>query len=286
MRNNVTKFRFEQSADSSVYKLYIYDNVTAYGDFNWETWDYDDAETSANYFREQLSGIPDSAEIELHVNSYGGDVKEGIAIYNLLKQHGAHKTCYVDGFAYSIASVICLACDKIVMGLGTSMLIHNMSLHVYGNAEMLRKCADDLDVLMESNRQIYMARAKNLTEEELADMMDKETYLTPDQCLEYGFCDEIGTYQADQNNLNQQAAIKVQQLQQQLNTMQSFRQEMKNFVQMQQVSIEPAQPEPKKPEEKLPETKGPEQKNSNQKVLNMMGAFFNAFHKEELGDEE
>lgn len=281
MKKNVTKFRFEQLAGGNVYKLYIYDNVTAYGDFNWETWDYEDAETSANYFREQLEQIPGDGEIELHVNSYGGDVKEGIAIYNLLKQHGAHKTCYVDGFAYSIASVICLACDKIIMGLGTSMLIHNMSMYVYGNAEMLRKCADDLDVLMESNRQIYMARAKSLTEEELADMMDKETYLTPEQCLEYGFCDEIGAYQLDQNLLNQQAALKVWQLQQQLNSMQSFRQEMKDFVPMQQEPVAPAQPEPKEPE-----PRGSEQKNSSQKVLHMMSAFFNAFYKEESGDEK
>ena len=281
MKKNATKFRFEQLASGNTYKLYIYDDVTAYGDFNWETWDYDDAETSANYFRDQLAQIPEDGEIELHVNSYGGDVKEGIAIYNLLKQHGANKTCYVDGFAYSIASVICLACDKIIMGLGTSMLIHNMSMYVYGNAEILRKCADDLDVLMESNRQIYMARAKKLTEEDLADMMDKETYLTPEQCMEYGFCDEIGAYQSDQNMLNQQAAIKVRQLQQQLNTMQSFRQEMKSFVLMQQGPVDPMQQEPKKPE-----PKEPEQKNSSQKVLQMMGAFFNAFHKEELGDEE
>ena len=90
----------------------------------------------------------------------------------------------MDGFAYSIASVICMACDKIIMGQGTSMLIHNMSMSVYGDAKMLRKCADDLDVLMESNRQVYMERAKNLTEEELKEMMDKETFLTPEQCLE------------------------------------------------------------------------------------------------------
>ncbi|MDO4553700.1 MAG: Clp protease ClpP [Lachnospiraceae bacterium] len=263
-KESVTKFRFEQMADSNVYKLYIYDNVTAYGDFNWETWDYEDAETSANYFRTQLSEIPDTAEIELHVNSYGGDVKEGIAIYNLLKQHEAHKTCYVDGFAYSIASVICLACDKIIMGLGTSMLIHNMSMYVNGNAETLRKCADDLDILMESNRQIYMVRAKNITEEELKDMMDKETYLTPEQCLEYGFCDEIGTQQADQNLLNQSAAKKVIQLRQQINNMKSFRQEMENYT-----SIAPAQQK---------QGEGME-KNKEEAVLKMMSAFFNAFQK-------
>lgn len=259
MKNSATKFRFEQMADGNTHKLYIYDDVTACGAFNWSTWEYDESETSANYFRDQLAAIPGDGKIELHVNSNGGSVKEGVAIYNLLKQHGAEKVCYVDGFAYSIASVICMACDKIIMGLGTSMLIHNMSMSVCGNAEMLRKCADDLDVLMESNRKIYMARAKGLTEGELAAMMDKETFLTPEQCLEYGFCDEIAGYQADQNQISQRAMAEIRQLRRQMAAMQSFRQEMRQFA--------PAQ----EPE--------PGQKTSNQKVLNMMGAFFNAFQK-------
>lgn len=268
-KSNATKFRFEQMEGGSTHKLYIYDDVTAHGDFNWETWNYDDSETSANYFRQQLEGIPETAEIELHVNSNGGSVKEGIAIYNILKQHGAHKTCYVDGFAYSIASVICLACDKIIMGLGTSMLIHNMAMSVYGNAEMLRKCADDLDVLMESNRKIYMARAKNLTEEQLIEMMDKETFLTPEQCLEYGFCDEIGSYQADTKKIEEQTEAVIQHLRQQLNDMRSFRQEMKQFV----------------PPNPPPGTEPEETKNSGQKVLNMMSAFLNAFQKEDKDEE-
>lgn len=268
MRKTVTKFRFGQMAEGNIHKLYIYDDVTAYGDFNWETWDYDESETSANYFREQLAGIPETDTIELHINSNGGSVKEGLAIYNLLKQHKAKKTCYVDGFAYSIASVICLACDHIIMGLGTSMLIHNMSMAVYGNAEMLRKCADDLDVLMESNRKIYMARAKNITEEELADMMDKETFLTPEQCLEYGFCDEIADYQADANQVNRMAATEIRQLRQELASFKSFKEELKQFI----------------PEEKPPEPKRPEEK-GEQKVLKMMSAFFNAFMKEEKNEE-
>lgn len=255
-----TKYRFEQMADESkTVKLYIYDDVTAYGDFNWNTWKYDESETSANYFRQQLSEIPDDAEIELHVNSNGGSVKEGVAIYNMLKQHNAHKTCYVDGFAYSIASVICLACDHIIMGTGTSMLIHNMAMNVYGNATTLRKCADDLDVLMESNRKIYMERAKNVTEEELAEMMDKETFLTPEQCLQYGFCDEIGTQKADENLIAANAQQNVLQLRQQINAIQSFKEEMKQYAQIMT---------PKEPENKR-----------NQKVLAVMSAFFNAFNK-------
>lgn len=255
---NKTKYRFEQLAGQDVYKLYVYDDVTAYGDFNWETWQYDDSETSAKYFRDQLEAIPESATIELHVNSNGGSVKEGVAIYNLLKQHKAEKVCYIDGFAYSIASVICMACDKIIMGPGTSMLIHNMAMSVYGDAQTLRKCADDLDVLMESNRGIYMERAKNLTEEQLIEMMDAETFLTPEQCLEYGFCDEIGTQSADAKQIEQMNTELIRQLRQQLKTQQSFRKEMMQFT---STKTEPVQ----------------EHKETN-KVLKMAGAFFEALN--------
>lgn len=197
------KYRFNQLAGTNKHQLYIYDDVTAHGTFNWNTWEYDDSETSAEYFRQKLNEIPDTDEIELYVNSYGGSVKEGVAIYNMLKRKASYKTCYIDGFAYSVASVICLACDKIIMGLGTSMMIHDMWTTVSGNAKELRKQADDLDILMESNRKIYLERAKNLTEEELINMMEKETILTPQQCLDYGFCDEIAETTIDENKLLQ-----------------------------------------------------------------------------------
>ena len=192
-RNAQLKYRFNQLAGTKKHQLFIYDDITAYGKFNWNTWEYDDSETSANFFRQKLDEISDNDEIELFINSYGGSVKEGVAIYNMLKRKPCQKICYIDGFAYSVASVIALACDKIIMGLGTSMMIHDMWINVSGNAKELRKQADDLDVLMESNRQIYLNRAKNLTEEELIEMMEKETILTPEQCLEIGFCDEISS---------------------------------------------------------------------------------------------
>lgn len=261
---NEMKYRFEQHEGQDTYKLYIYDDVTAYGDFNWETWQYDESETSAKYFRDQLEAVPETGTIELHVNSNGGSVKEGVAIYNLLKQHKAKKTCYVDGFAYSIASVICMACDKIVMGVGTSMLIHNMSMSVYGDAQTLRKCADDLDVLMESNRKIYMERAKNLTEEQLTEMMDAETFLTPEQCLEYGFCDEIGTQVIEQKQIEQMNTALIRQLRQQIKAQQSFREEMKRFAPAQSKTGENSQ-----------------QNKETNKVLKMMSAFFDALNHEE-----
>lgn len=259
MEQTSLKFCFAQQAGSDVHKLYIYDDVTALGKFDWVTWEHKESETSANYFRQQLSEIPESGEIELHVNSNGGSVKEGTAIYNLLKQHGARKTCYVDGFAYSIASVICLACDKIIMGAGTSMLIHNMSMTVRGGAKTLRKCADDLDVLAETNRKIYMARAKNLTEDELIRMMDAETFLTPEQCLEYGFCDEIADYSAAPGAVEARQWM-VQDLRQQLGDLKTLRQELLRMA------VQNAHPAP---EAKL------------NKVTNMANAFLTAFAKEE-----
>ncbi|WP_307993798.1 head maturation protease, ClpP-related [uncultured Intestinibacter sp.] len=231
MKHPKLKYRFNQLAGTNKHQLYIYDEVTEYGTFNWNTWEYEESETSANYFREQLDKIPDTDEIELFVNSYGGSVKEGIAIYNMLKRKKCKKCCFVDGFAYSVASIICLACDKIIMGLGTSMMIHDMWVRCEGNAKELRKQADDLDTLMESNRKIYLERAKNLTEEQLIEMMEKETILTPEQCLEYGFCDEISNEkQADEKQLLEAEKNNLLQMKNDLFMQKSLRQEMLDFV--------------------------------------------------------
>lgn len=235
-------FCFQQSA--GVHKLYIYDDVTAYGTFDWTTWTMKESETSAKYFRDQLEAIPDTATIELHINSNGGSVKEGVAIYTQLKRKGCKKVGYVDGVAYSVAFLILQACDERIMGLGTSALVHNMWMSVEGNAKELRKAADDLDVLMESNRKIFL-ESSNLEEQQLIDMMEAETFLTPDQCLEYGLIDKIDSYQADEQDTQQKLIEQVQQLTQMIAQQKSFREQM-------QAMIQPpaADPEPK-PEKKL-----------------------------------
>ena len=119
--------------------------MTEYGEFNWDTWDYDESETSAKYFAQKLGEIPDGQTIELHINSNGGSVKEGVAIYNNLKQKQNHKVGIVDGVAHSVAFLILQACDERKMCLGTTALIHNMWMYCYGNASQLRKYADDLE---------------------------------------------------------------------------------------------------------------------------------------------
>lgn len=220
MKQKQAHYCFKQAAEGNTHMLYIYDDVSEYGEFDWWTWEYKESETSAEYFRKALAEIPETDTIELHINSYGGSVKEGVAIYNQLKQKKCKEiVAYVDGFAYSIASIILQAADRRIMGLGTSLLIHNMWLQIAGNAEDLRKAADDLDVLMESNRQIYLERI-NISEEELIEMLENETYLTPEQAVEMGFADEINskskadpkeTFKEMQQNLTQMRKMLAEQ---------------------------------------------------------------------------
>ena len=234
MREQRAHYCFKQEAGSDVHRLYIYDDVSEYGTFDWWTWEYTESETSAEFFRKALAEIPESATIELHINSYGGSVKEGIAIYNQLKQKKCREiVAYVDGFAYSIASVIMQAADRRVMGLGTSLLIHNMWLTVAGNAAELRKAADDLDVLMESNRQIYMERV-NITEDELIEMMDNETYLTPEQAVEKGFADETAKTGKPAPDITKQLQDQLAQMRREMTAQKAFREELKAFCKMRQ----------------------------------------------------
>ncbi len=205
--------------------LYIYDDVTEYGEFNWDTWDYEESETSAKYFAEKLNEIPDGQKIELHINSNGGSVKEGVAIYNLLKQKNNHKTGIVDGVAHSVAFLILQACDVRKMCLGTTALIHNMWMYCGGNATQLRKYADDLDEMMEANRQVFLERA-TISEDELKSLMEAETYLTPDKALEYGLIDEIYKKMAPDPETSEKLLQRLSEMQQALNNHQSFQNQL------------------------------------------------------------
>ena len=234
MKQQKAHYCFRQEAGSDVHKLYIYDDVSEYGTFDWWTWEYTESETSAEFFRKALAEIPESATVELHINSYGGSVKEGIAIYNQLKQKKCKEiVAYVDGFAYSIASIIMQAADRRIMGLGTSLLIHNMWLSVAGNAAELRKAADDLDTLMESNRQIYMERV-NITEDELIEMLNNETYLTPEQAVEMGFADEVDKAATPAPDMTQQLQQQLAQMRREMTAQKAFREEMKEFCRAKQ----------------------------------------------------
>lgn len=223
----VPKIQFLFKQEGNKHQIYIYDDVSEQGKFNWETWTREESQTSAKYFQEQLANIPDTDEIELYINSNGGSVKEGTAIYNQLKRHKAHKTGYVDGVAHSIAFVILQACDHRVMGEGTSALLHEMWVCTAGNARQLREEADQLDILMQGSRKLFMQRAKNITEEELQSLMEKETMLTPDMALEYGFIDEIAG-RTEIEERPQQAAKDIEELKEKMQS-RNFKETLEEF---------------------------------------------------------
>lgn len=184
-------WEIKQSASlPSAIDLYIYGSVEA----DYYDWcgDKHESETSADHFREELAKYPDAAEMNIYINSLGGSVLEGTAIYNQLKRHKAHKTVYIDGFACSIASVIAMAGDKVIMPRNTMMMIHNPWIMAVGNAKELRKQADDLEAVGEASRQAYLMKAGDkLPEDKLIEMLDAETYLTAEKCVEYGLADEF-----------------------------------------------------------------------------------------------
>lgn len=186
-----TNICIRQKANTEVVDMYLYDDITKYGNFDWFTWEYTESATSAGYFKEQLDAIGEDTPINLYINSDGGDVYEATAIYSQLKRHKGKVTAIVDGRAHSAAFTVLQAADHRVMNMGTSAIIHNMWTGLYGNAAELRKAADDLDAMMDSCVQLYMERAKGITEEELRSLLDAETVLTPEKALEYGFIDEI-----------------------------------------------------------------------------------------------
>lgn len=190
-------WELKQAANPGALDLYIYGDVTEDG-YDWRTDEVVRSETSANTFREELAAHPNVMQINIYINSYGGSVFEGTAIYNQLKRHPAHKTVYVDGFACSIASVIAMAGDEVVMPRNTLMMIHNMWMGAVGNAAELRKAADDLDTINAAGRQAYLAKAGDrLDEAALTAMMDAETWLTAEQCIQYGLADRYAEADAD-----------------------------------------------------------------------------------------
>jgi len=143
---------------------------------------------SADQFQKDLKVLGEVAAIDLRINSPGGNIFEGTAIYSILKRHPAKVTAYVDGVAASMASVVAMAADEIVMSAGSYMMIHNPLGGVYGEAEDLRDYADLLDKAKSQIVNAYAAKTK-LPAETIDKLMDEETWYTADEAVKAGFAD-------------------------------------------------------------------------------------------------
>jgi len=145
---------------------------------------------TAGNVAEALRGLGKVDQLDCYINSAGGSVFEGVAIYNQLKRFPAKKVMHVDALAASIASIICMAGDEIRMSPNAQMMIHEPWGMAVGTASDMRKNADALDQVAETLLDTYVARTKG-DKAKIKQWMDDETWMTAQMCLDRGFCDAI-----------------------------------------------------------------------------------------------
>ena len=180
--NKFWKFKNQVSHDGP-------SNLYLEGDIASETWWGDEVTPEA--FRSELRQM--KGDLTVHINSQGGDVFAGVAIYNALKDYSQGKgrvIVKVDGLAASIASVVAMAGDEIIMSPGSMMMVHNPWSMGVGSSDELRKAADTLDEIKDAIKPIYTERS-GLSDEEVQDLMDNETWMTAEKAVELGFADTV-----------------------------------------------------------------------------------------------
>nr|DAX89295.1 MAG TPA: Putative ATP dependent Clp protease [Caudoviricetes sp.] len=133
----------------------------------------------------------DTNNIDLHINSYGGSVFASVSIFNHIRALNKNITIYIDGLAASGASLIAMAGSKLIMPKNTTLMVHRASSFCWGNCNDMKKVAETLEKLDNATVfETYKAKFKG-TDEELKSLIDTETWLSADECLENGFCDEV-----------------------------------------------------------------------------------------------
>lgn len=184
--------------------------IYIYGDIVSEPWKWYESDVTSHEIVKEIEGL-DVDVINCYINSFGGEVAEGLAIYNALKRHKAKVRTYCDGFACSAASVVFMAGDERIMSASSMLMIHNAWMWAAGDANELRKQADDLEKINEASNNAYLEHI-NISKEQLQEMLDKETWLTAQEALDMGFCTTVVNDPASKKAANQSARMKIVQL--------------------------------------------------------------------------
>ncbi len=189
MKTTRTRYEIKAQAGADEAEILIYDDIGSGGLF----WD----EVGVKDFVEQLKAITAST-IAVRINSRGGSVFDGAGIYNAIRRHPAAVTTYIDGFALSIAGVIALAGDRVVMAPTAWFMIHDPWGFVEGTAADMRTTANALDKVAATIRDVYVAKT-GMKADEVAAAMGAETWYTADEALAAGFVDEVSDGSQAQN---------------------------------------------------------------------------------------
>ena len=156
--------------------IYIFDEIGTYG-------------VTAQDFISEIKGLKDMP-INLRINSLGGDVFDGMAMYNVIKRREAKTTVYIEGIAASIATIIALGADEVIMAENSLFMIHNAWGGTSGEAKDMRKTAETLDKITSELTDIYVKKT-GLSYDALAEMMDEESWLNAQEAFALGFIDTI-----------------------------------------------------------------------------------------------
>ena len=170
-------FKIKGAADETSADISIFSDIGGWG-------------VSVQDFHDQLTALGNPDTLRIAIASDGGDVSTGFAIYNMLNRHPANKIVTVEGLAASMASVIAMAGDEIVMPSNSMLMIHNPWGSIIGESDQIASFADALASMQESIAQAYVART-GLDIADVRAMMNKETWLSAESAVEKGFADRV-----------------------------------------------------------------------------------------------
>ncbi|VUC87542.1 ATP-dependent protease [Salmonella sp. NCTC 11881] len=169
-------YTIRAAADNAA-DISIYDEIGGWG-------------ISAHWFAEELVALGSITQINLHIHSPGGSIFDGLAIYNLLKNHPARKVVYVDGVACSMASVIAMVGDPVIMPENAMMMIHRPRGIAGGESSDIRDYADLLDKMESVIIPIY-AEKTGKSPDDIAALLASETWMSGAECVREGFADKV-----------------------------------------------------------------------------------------------
>lgn len=141
-------------------------------------------------FESELRALGDISQLNLYISSEGGYVSDGLAIHSILKRHTAKKTCFVDGYAYSIASLIVTSCEEVRMPANALLMIHNAEHGVHGDYRVMERAAEQSKAHNKAIRNAYAAKSGR-DEKEFIGLMDAETYLDGHAAKALGLVDVV-----------------------------------------------------------------------------------------------
>ena len=154
-------------------------------------------------FLNELRAIPADNALNISINSFGGSVYTALSIYSLLKNHKGSITFRIDGTAMSAATIITSVPNaRVVMPRGSMMMIHKVSVGVYGNADDLKKTVDDIEKLEQNVLEIY-AEKTGKSIDAIRALVDQETYFTAKEAVAFGLADEVDETQTIENRVDE-----------------------------------------------------------------------------------